>query len=106
MKDSSLDELKTIGDLLLQKIHSGIGILGTVTDRKPQAVIIVTKDLIKNGILADNISREIGKSMGGGGGGKAHLATSGGKNPDKLKIAIDNGIEMAKTFIMNMKNES
>ena len=106
MKDSSLDELKTIGDLLLQKIHSGIGILGTVTDRKPQAVIIVTKDLIKNGILADNISREIGKSMGGGGGGKPHLATSGGKNPEKLKIAMDNGIEMAKTFIMNEKNES
>ena len=106
MKDSSLDELKTIGDLLLQKIHSGIGILGTIIDEKPQAVIIVTKDLIGNGILADNISREIGKSMGGGGGGKPHLATSGGKNPEKLKIAMDNGIEMAKTFIMNEKNES
>ena len=59
--------LKYIGDALLQKINSGIGILGTVTDDKPQVVIVVTKDLIKNGIFAGNIAKEVGKTMGGGG---------------------------------------
>jgi alanyl-tRNA synthetase len=102
----SLAELKNIGDSLLQKISSGIGILGSVTEQKPQVVIVVTKDLIKNNILAGAIAKEIGKTMGGGGGGKPHLATSGGKNPDKLKSAIDTGEVFAKSLIHKESNGS
>ena len=91
---------------LLQKINSGIGILGTVTDYKPQVVIVVTKDLIKNGIFAGNIAKEVGKTMGGGGGGKPHLATSGGQNSDKLNSAIYSGKVMAKSLILNETNGS
>jgi alanyl-tRNA synthetase len=106
IKDASLEELKYIGDALLQKINSGIGILGTVTDDKPQVVIVVTKDLVKNGILAGHIAKEIGKTMGGGGGGKPHLATSGGKNPDELNPAIESGKVIAKSLILNEINGS
>ena len=70
-----MEELKNIGDSLLQKINSGIGILGTITENKPQVVIVVTKDLINNNILAGAIAKEIGKTMGGGGGGKPYFAT-------------------------------
>ena len=101
-----MEELKNIGDSLLQKINSGIGILGTVTDDKPQVVIFVTKDLVKNGILAGTIAKEIGKTMGGGGGGKPHLATSGGKNPDELNPAIESGKVIAKSLILNEINGS
>ena len=99
-------QLKNIGDSLLQKISSGIGILGTVIEQKPQVVIVVTKDLIKNNILAGAIAKEIGKTMGGGGGGKAYLATSGGKNPDKLKSAIESGEVFAKSLIIKESNGS
>ena len=81
-------------------------LLGTVTDDKPQVVIVVTKDLIKNGIFAGNIAKEVGKTMGGGGGGKPHLATSGGQNSDKLNSAIDSGKVMAKSLILHETNGS
>jgi len=106
IENLSPSELKIIGDSLLQKISSGIGILGSVTEQKPQVVIVVTKDLIKNNIFAGAIAKEIGKTMGGGGGGKPHLATSGGKNPDKLKSAIDTGEVFAKSLILKELNGS
>ena len=106
IENLSLAELKNIGDSLLQKINSGIGILGSVTEQKPQVVIVVTKDLIKNNILAGAIAKEIGKTMGGGGGGKPYLATSGGKNPDKLKSAIESGEVFAKSLIIKESNGS
>ena len=106
IENLSLAELKNIGDSLLQKINSGIGILGSVTEQKPQVVIVVTKDLIKNNILAGAIAKEIGKTMGGGGGGKSYLATSGGKNPDKLKSAIESGEVFAKSLIIKESNGS
>ena len=106
IENLSLSELKIIGDSLLQKISSGIGILGSVTEQKPQVVIVVTKDLIKNNILAGAIAKEIGKTMGGGGGGKPYLATSGGKNPDKLKSAIESGEVFAKSLIIKESNGS
>ena len=106
IENLSLSELKIIGDSLLQKISSGIGILGSVTEQKPQVVIVVTKDLIKNNIFAGAIAKEIGKTMGGGGGGKPYLATSGGKNPDKLKSAIESGEVFAKSLIIKESNGS
>ena len=106
IENLSLAELKNIGDSLLQKINSGIGILGSVTEQKPQVVIVVTKDLIKNNIFAGAIAKEIGKTMGGGGGGKPYLATSGGKNPDKLKSAIESGEVFAKSLIIKESNGS
>ncbi len=106
INDSSLDDLKEIGDSLLQKIPSGIGILSTVLDEKPQVVVVVTKDLVKNDILAGNIAKEIGKTMEGGGGGKPHLATSGGKSPDKLNKAMINGLEISKKLILKVTNGS
>ena len=106
IENLSLDELKNIGDSLLRKINSGIGILGTIIEQKPQVVIIVTKDLIKNNILAGAIAKEIGKTMGGGGGGKPYLATSGGKNPGKLKSAIESGKVFAKSLILKESNGS
>ena len=44
--------------------------------------------------------------MGGGGGGKPHLATSGGKNPDELNPAIESGKVKAKLLILNKINGS
>ena len=37
------------------------------------AVVVVSKDLNKSGILAGDIAKKVGGFMGGGGGGKPHL---------------------------------
>jgi alanyl-tRNA synthetase len=85
----SMDELKTIGDSVRAKIGSGIGLLGTVLNDKVQLLCVVTDDLIKKRKLqAGKIVGEVAKLVDGGGGGRPHLATAGGRSPDKLTRAL------------------
>ncbi|MBI5216259.1 MAG: alanine--tRNA ligase [Ignavibacteriae bacterium] len=82
---STADELKNIGDTLRSKLGSGVGVLASVIDEKVSLVCVVTDDLIKEKKLqAGKIVGEIAKKLGGGGGGRPHLATAGGKDVGKL----------------------
>ncbi|MBI3195118.1 MAG: hypothetical protein HYZ34_11735 [Ignavibacteriae bacterium] len=82
---SNADELKNIGDTLRSKLGSGVGVLASVIDEKVSLVCVVTDDLIKEKKLqAGKIVGEIAKKLGGGGGGRPHLATAGGKDVEKL----------------------
>ncbi|MDI6766709.1 MAG: alanine--tRNA ligase [Bacteroidota bacterium] len=85
----SVDELLSLGDALRSKLGSGVGVLATVIDEKVSLVCVVTDDLIKNKKLqAGKIVGEIAKLVGGGGGGRPHLATAGGKDVAKLDEAM------------------
>ena len=95
---NSIDELKDLGDALLNSMKSGVGVLGAEGD-KPMVVVIVSNDLIKMGLNAGSIAKSIGASMGGGGGGKPHLATAGGKDLDSLKNALSKSFEIIDDFI-------
>ena len=72
-------DLKIIGDQIYEGLNSGIAVIFNQASDKSSAVIIVSKDLNKIGILAGKLAKDIGGLMGGGGGGKPHLATAGGK---------------------------
>ena len=97
---SDVDDLKRSGDKLLAQIDSGIGVLFSSGDDKPFAVIVLTDDLIKKGLDAGKLAKEIGSFMGGGGGGKPHLATAGGRDQGLINIAID----QTKNLISNELN--
>ena len=99
----SMEELKEMGDVLLNALPSGIGILGTDAGDKPFAVIVVTNDLIKQGIKAGYLAKIIGNEMDGGGGGKPHLATAGGKNSKLFKTAMKKSINFIKAEIKKVK---
>ncbi len=85
---ADLDHLKSIGDTVIQLLGSGIGILGAVIEKKPTVVCVVTQDLVKKGLKANNLVKEIGAKLGGGGGGKPHLATAGGKDSKKMSEVL------------------
>ncbi len=85
---SDMDMLKEFGDQLLNVLASGIGVLGSAAGEKPNVVVVVTKDLNDAGINAPDLAKSIGAVMGGGGGGRPHLATAGGKDKAKLKDAL------------------
>jgi alanyl-tRNA synthetase len=60
----------------------------------------VTDDLIKSkGIKAGDVVKEIAKLAGGTGGGKPHLAQGGGKDPKKLKSALENLPKIVKKMV-------
>lgn len=76
----STDQLKELGDELRSALKTnGIGILASVADEKVQLVCVVTDDLIPK-YKAGTIVGALAKALGGGGGGKNHLATAGGKD--------------------------
>ena len=96
----SLAELKEIGDLVRDKLHNGIGVIAGVIDEKPSIAVVVTDLAIKQyGLKAGDIVRELGRILGGGGGGQAHLATAGGRFTDKIPEALQAVIPLIKSKI-------
>lgn len=87
---SGMDELKSMGDDLRNKMKSGIGLLIAQVEDKVQIVCVVTDDLVKDKkYMAGKIVGAVAKLVGGGGGGRPHLATAGGKDVDKIDEALE-----------------
>ena len=85
----SMDELKTIGDTLRNKLGSGVGLLAAVHDEKVSLVCVVTDDLVATKkIAAGTVVGAVAKLLGGGGGGRPHMATAGGKDVAKLPATL------------------
>jgi alanyl-tRNA synthetase len=84
-----MDELKGLGDALRTQLGSGVGLLASVIEEKVALVCVVTDDLLKKTPLqAGKIVGAIARKVGGGGGGRPHLATAGGKDVAKLEEAL------------------
>ena len=45
--------------------------------------------------MPDKLKYKAAKLIQGGGGGQAHFATAGGKNPDGIISAVDKVVELA-----------
>ena len=70
-------------------------VIGSVDGGKPMLTVMLSEDLVKNGLKAGNLVKEAAKLIQGGGGGAPHFATAGGKNPEGLLSAVDKVIELA-----------
>jgi len=64
-----------------------------VTDGKVSLVGAVTKDLTGR-LHAGKLVQEVAKAVGGGGGGRPDLAQAGGKNPERLGVALEKVFEL------------
>ena len=84
-----LNYLKALGDKIFNKLSNGIAVLFAKGDEKPIALVVVSKNLNKKGIEAGRMAKTIGSFMEGGGGGKPHLATAGGKSNDSVEKAME-----------------
>ncbi len=84
----SLDEMKALADRVREKLGSGVAVLAELGD-KPMLVAVVTDDLIRRGVRADAVVREIAAKVGGKGGGKPHMAQAGVGNPAELISALE-----------------
>ncbi len=97
---ANMDELKSFGDELRNKIKNGIGVLFTKTEGKVGIVCVVSDELIKGKKLsAGKIVGELAKLVGGGGGGRPHLATAGGKEVNKIPFALNEVEKIISSFI-------
>ncbi len=101
IKNTSKDGLKIIGDKMANRMENGVCVLFSEGEEKPNALVVVSKSLIDSGILAGDLAKNVGEFMGGGGGGKPHLATAGGRD----NIVIDNALKKSENFITNLLRE-
>jgi alanyl-tRNA synthetase len=97
---SNMDELKSFGDEIRNKIKSGVGVLVAQVGDKAGIVAVISDDLIiTKKLSAGKIVGELAKIVGGGGGGKTHLATAGGKDLSKISTVIVKVEEVVGSFL-------
>lgn len=90
------DAVKNIAFQLRGEITDNLFfVAGTVYDDKPMLTVMLSDNLVANGLKAGNLVKEAAKLIQGGGGGQPHFATAGGKNPDGLAAAVDKVVELA-----------
>lgn len=85
----NMDELRGLGDKLRQELkNNGIGLLAMENEGKVQLVCVSTDDIMKK-LPAGKLIGKAAKIIGGGGGGRPHLATAGGKDATKIEELIN-----------------
>jgi alanyl-tRNA synthetase len=84
-------ELRDLSDRLRQQEHAAGVIVGSVDDGRAYLVVNLDDSLVGRGLDAVQLVRDLGRHIGGGGGGRPTLAEAGGKNPDGLRDALEAG---------------
>ena len=93
---ASADSLREISDWLRDKMGSGVVALGAVLNDRPTISIGITRDLVDAGADARAYARELGRVIGGGGGGRADMAQAGGRDASRLDAALARAADLAR----------
>lgn len=90
---ADMNVLKQMGyDALQKKPERTVTVLGSSDQENGKAflMVAVTDDLIREkGLKAGALVGQLGRIVGGGGGGQPNLATAGGRDPQKLDEALE-----------------
>ena len=82
------DAIRTQVDRIKQKANSAVVVVGWSDGEKVGLLAAVTDDVIKKGIKAGDLIKQIAPIVGGGGGGRPNMAQAGGNDPGKLGEAL------------------
>ena len=85
--------LRDLADRFVDRLQSGIVVLGAVSSDKAQLIVKITKDLTDR-YHAGKIVKEIAAVVGGSGGGRPDMAQAGGSQPENLNAALDRSKEL------------
>lgn len=87
----SMDNLRQLADTIMDKVGSGVVLLGMTNGDKVNFVCKVAKADTKKGLHAGKIIKAAAMTAGGNGGGRPDMAQAGGKEPAKLEAALKAG---------------
>jgi len=96
LSPTSVDQAREAIDMLKKKAKSAVIVFGFEDNGKVILLAGVTDDLIKKGLRAGDIVKEIAPIVDGGGGGKPEMAQAGGKKPEKIEDALAKAAEFIK----------
>ena len=80
--------MRQLSDTLLDRIKSGVVVIGRANDGKASLIVRTSDDLTKK-VPAGQVIKELAPIIGGRGGGKADMAEGGGSQPEKLSEALE-----------------
>jgi len=84
-------QLRDLSDRLRKQQKADGVVVVSVDDGRAYLVVNFDEALVGRGLDATQLVRELGKYIGGGGGGRPTLAEAGGKNPDGVSDALAAG---------------
>jgi alanyl-tRNA synthetase len=100
---SSPEALREMGDWLRERLGSGVIVLGTIVDGRPNLLAMVTPDLTSRGLHAGELVKQAAQVTGGGGGGRPEMAQAGGRDASRLDEALRVAKDLATAKIKAMK---
>ena len=93
---TSAEQGRAAIDMLRKKAKSAAVVLGFEEDGRATLLVGVTSDLVKKGLSAGEIVKEIAPIVDGGGGGRPAMAQAGGTNPKKIDDALAKAAELIR----------
>jgi alanyl-tRNA synthetase len=99
LSPTGAEQARAAIDVIKKKAKSSVAVFGYADGDRATLIAGVTDDLIKKGIKAGNIVKEIAPIIDGGGGGRPQMAQAGGKNPEKIDEALAKAAEIVKKLI-------
>lgn len=84
----SVDEMKEISDELVGNAGEKTLVLLACGGDKAGFVLKLSGDLVKKGLHAGKLIKDVAKVAGGSGGGRPDMATAGGKDVEKIDQAL------------------
>ena len=86
---ANADAMKNVAfQIKAETTDSFVFVAGIIDDNKCTLMLMLSDDLVKEGLHAGKIVKEAAKHIQGGGGGQPHFATAGGKSMEGLSIAV------------------
>ena len=80
--------LLELSDTVRQRLVDAAVVLGCVVDGRVHLVANVSPSAVERGVKAGDIIRAAAKEVGGGGGGRDTMAQAGGRDADRLPVAL------------------
>ena len=96
LSPTSVEQGRAAIDMLKKKAKSAAIVLGFADNGKATLLAGVTNDLVKKGLKAGEVVKQIAPIVEGGGGGRAQMAQAGGKKPEKIDEALAKAAELIK----------
>ncbi|MGR3220611.1 MAG: alanine--tRNA ligase [Candidatus Anammoxibacter sp.] len=101
IEKASITDLRNTADSLRKASGSVAVVLGSSEDSNVVLIAALSNEVVKRGLHAGKIVKEVAKIVEGGGGGNAEIAQAGGKNVSKLANALSGARKLIEEALIS-----
>ena len=99
LTDVDMNAMRDLADRIRDRLGDVVTVFGSKDGDKLIFTASTSKALVKKGVHAGNIIREVTATAGGSGGGRPDMASGGGKDVTKLDEAIEKAYDVVASMI-------